>query len=55
MEPEDDLDPPQRAEIVQSRELWDKLPTESQRAFDAFCRYRDAERRSFKKVADQLS
>src|ERR1035437_8698167 len=55
MEPEDDLDPSQGAEIIEPRERWDKLPEESQKAFDAFVRYRDAERRSFKFVADQLN
>jgi hypothetical protein len=30
-------------------------PDESQRAYDAFSRYRDSERRSFKSIADALS
>ncbi len=55
MKPEDGLDPLQDAAIVQPRELWDKKPDESQRAFDAFCRYRDAEKRSFKAIANSLN
>lgn len=54
MEP-DDLDSPEGAEPVADRERWDKLPQESQRAFDAFAKYRDAERRSFKIIAEQLN
>jgi hypothetical protein len=52
---DDNLDSPQSAEPVAARERWDKLPQESQRAFGAFQRYRDAERRSFKIVAEQLN
>jgi hypothetical protein len=52
---DDNLDSPQGAGPVDGRERWDKLPQESQRAFDAFVRYRDAERRSFKIVAEQLN
>lgn len=55
MEPEDELDLPQDVAMVEHRELWDKRPDESQKAFDAFVRYRDAEKRSFKNVADQLN
>jgi hypothetical protein len=56
MEPDDDnLDSSQSTEIIEPRERWDKLPQESQRAFDAFTKYRDAERRSFKNIADQLN
>lgn len=52
---DDDLDSPQSAEVLGDREVWDKLPSESQRAFGAFVLYRDAEKRSFKIVADQLN
>lgn len=59
MEPEkpenDDLDPSQGAVSVQPREPWEKKPDESQRAYDAFSRYRDAEKRSFKAIADSLN
>lgn len=55
MELEDELDSPQDAATVEHRESWDKRPDESQRAFDAFVRYRDSEKRSFKSVADQLN
>lgn len=51
----DDLDPSQSVAAVEPRELWDKKPDESRRAFDAFCRYRDAEKRSFKAIADSLN
>jgi len=55
VEPTNDLDPSQAIEPVGPRQLWDKRPDESQRAFDAFVRYRDAEKRSFKNIADQLN
>jgi hypothetical protein len=56
MEPEkDDLDHAQDAVAVQPRELWDKKPDESQRAYGAFSKYRDSEKRSFKAIADSLS
>jgi hypothetical protein len=55
MEPEEDLDPPQDVAIVQPRELWDKKPDESQRAFAAFAQFRDAEKRSLKAIADSLN
>jgi hypothetical protein len=59
MEPEksdiEELDRPQDAEIVQPRELWEKKFDESPRAYDAFSRYRDSEKRSFKSIADALS
>jgi hypothetical protein len=55
MPEDDDLDASQGQVIVESRQSWDKLPDESQKAFEAFVRYRDAEKRSFKNVADQLN
>ncbi len=55
MEPEDDLDPPQDAVIVEHREAWDKKPDESQRAYHAFSLSRDAEKRSLKGVATSLT
>ena len=42
-------------ESVGRRELWDKREDQSQKAFDAFVRYRDAEARSFKNIAVQLN
>lgn len=54
MEPEHELNPAQAVATMEPRQPWDKRPDESQRAFGAFCLYRDAEKRSFKRVADQL-
>jgi hypothetical protein len=56
MEPDDSdgLDS-QAIQTVQPRELWEKKLDESQRAYDAFSRYRDSERRSLKSVADALN
>jgi hypothetical protein len=42
------------ADAIEHREAWDKREGESQKAFSAFCLYRDAEKRSFKIVAEQL-
>jgi hypothetical protein len=53
--PEQEPDSPESADPVEHREVWDKMPAESQKAFSAFCMYRDAEKRSFKLVADQLN
>src|ERR1035438_8130285 len=55
MEPDDELDSLQATDPVESRELWDKRPDETAKAFGAFVLYRDAERRSFKIVGDQLN
>lgn len=57
MEPDDGdgIDPSQTAVAVQPREPWEKKPDESQRAYDAFARYRDSEKRSFKAIADSLN
>lgn len=55
MEPKKDVDPPQDVGAVQPREVWEKLPQESQKAFNAFVLYRDAEKRSFKNVAEKLN
>lgn len=59
MEPEkpenDDLDPSQDAVTIEPRQLWDKRPDESAKAFGAFAMYRDLERRSFKQVAEKLN
>jgi hypothetical protein len=55
MEPKnDDLDRPQDTEMVEHREAWEKKPDESLKAYDAFSRYRDAEKRSLKAIADAL-
>jgi hypothetical protein len=43
------------ADLVEHREVWDKQPAESDRAFSAFTIYRDAEKRTFKLVAEQLN
>ena len=53
--PEQEPDSPESADPVEHREVWDKKPDESQKAFDAFVRYRDAEKRSFKAIADELN
>lgn len=55
MDPEDDLDSPQDAAIIQPREPWEKKPDESQRAYHAFRLFRDAEPRTLKGVADSLN
>ncbi|MGC1650738.1 MAG: hypothetical protein WA741_33355 [Candidatus Sulfotelmatobacter sp.] len=55
MEPEDDRDGAQGSEIIAPRELWDKRPDESEKAFGAFVLYRNAEKRSFKLVAEKLN
>ena len=59
MEPEnDELDSPQSTQSidpVEPREPWDKREDESQKAFTAFTLFRDAEKRSFKIVADSLN
>lgn len=59
MEPEkpenDNLGPSQDAAALEPREPWEKLPQESQKAFGAFVLYRDAEKRSFKNVAEKLN
>jgi hypothetical protein len=59
MEPEKsengNLGPSQSAVAVEPREPWEKLPRESQKAFQAFTLYRDAEKRSFKSVAEKLN
>ena len=47
--------PLENDESVGPRELWDKRLDESQKAFAAFVRYRDAEKRSFKAIADELN
>jgi hypothetical protein len=55
-EPEEqEPDSLETADPVEHREAWDKMPAESQKAFDAFVRYRDAEKRSFKNIAEQLN
>jgi hypothetical protein len=60
MEPDelDDLDLKQNdatAELSEGCELWDKRLDESQKAWHAFCLFRNSEKRSFKSVADQLN
>jgi hypothetical protein len=56
MEPvNDNLDPSQSAVGVEAREPWEKLPQESKKAWGAFRLYRDAEKRSFKSVAERLN
>jgi hypothetical protein len=59
MEPDDEIvDSPQSTQSidpVESRELWDKRLDESAKAFGAFTLFRDAEKRSFKSVAEKLS
>lgn len=42
-------------EPVGRRELWEKRLDESDKAFNAFVLYRDAEKRSFKIIAEQLN
>lgn len=44
----------ENADPVEHREAWDKKSDESVKAFSAFCLYRDAEKRSFKTIADSL-
>ena len=57
MEPDeiDGIEPSQPVATVEPRQPWDKQPDESAKAFDAFCRFRDAEKRSFKSTADLLN
>ena len=53
--PEDEPESPQAALAVQPREMWEKQPDESQRAYSAFSIFRDSEKRSLKLVATSLN
>jgi hypothetical protein len=51
----DSPEPSQPIATIEPGQLWDKIPTESAKAFEAFAAYRDLERRSFTSIAEKLN